>query len=252
MKIRIASDIHWEFDHRGGKEFWTPSELPDDKETVLILAGDLWWGNLSIKVIRTFNERFKKVLVVLGNHDYWHQDKSINMVLLDYWKGLEHLDNVELLDKDPVIVDGVTFIGCTLWTDFNFGNPKVMADSANVMVADYSNIKHFNPQIWEMENAANFLMIHEAVKKADPVVVVTHHSPSSMSVHSRFKGSPDNYYFHSDYDEYIMDNPNIKLWVHGHMHNFSDYMIRQTRVVANPKGYPYENPHFREDLVINL
>lgn len=33
---------------------------------------------------------------------------------------------------------------------------------------------------------------------------------------------------------------NVKLWVHGHMHNASDYVIGDTRVVCNPKGYPGE------------
>jgi len=34
-----------------------------------------------------------------------------------------------------------------------------------------------------------------------------------------------------------MDRPQIKLWTHGHMHNASDYMIGETRVVCNPRGY---------------
>jgi hypothetical protein len=43
--------------------------------------------------------------------------------------------------------------------------------------------------------------------------------------------------YYSDLSELILDNPQIKTWVHGHMHNQSDYMIGDTRVVTNPRGY---------------
>ena len=43
--------------------------------------------------------------------------------------------------------------------------------------------------------------------------------------------------YHSDLTEFIMDRPEIKLWVHGHMHDDFDYMIGDTRVVCNPRGY---------------
>ena len=43
--------------------------------------------------------------------------------------------------------------------------------------------------------------------------------------------------FHSDLSSFIMDRPQIKLWTHGHMHNVSDYMIGEIRVVCNPRGY---------------
>jgi hypothetical protein len=34
-----------------------------------------------------------------------------------------------------------------------------------------------------------------------------------------------------------MDRPQIKLWTHGHTHELFDYMIGDTRVVCNPRGY---------------
>jgi len=42
-------------------------------------------------------------------------------------------------------------------------------------------------------------------------------------------------------EDFILDNENIKVWVHGHMHDPVDYMIGETRVLANPRGYiPWE------------
>jgi hypothetical protein len=43
--------------------------------------------------------------------------------------------------------------------------------------------------------------------------------------------------FASDLSEFIMDRPQIKLWTHGHMHDPSDYLVDETRVVCNPRGY---------------
>jgi Icc-related predicted phosphoesterase len=42
------------------------------------------------------------------------------------------------------------------------------------------------------------------------------------------------------------------LWVHGHVHNSSDYRIGRTRIVANPHGYGNENPRFNGQLVVEV
>ena len=34
-----------------------------------------------------------------------------------------------------------------------------------------------------------------------------------------------------------MDHPQIKLWTHGHTHEDFDYMVGETRIVCNPRGY---------------
>jgi hypothetical protein len=43
--------------------------------------------------------------------------------------------------------------------------------------------------------------------------------------------------YSSDMDEFIEHRPQIKLWTHGHTHHVFDYMIGETRVVCNPRGY---------------
>ncbi len=45
----------------------------------------------------------------------------------------------------------------------------------------------------------------------------------------------------------------VKLWVHGHIHKQSDYKIKDTRIICNPRGYPDEpNPHFDPSLVVEI
>jgi len=69
-------------------------------------------------------------------------------------------------------------------------------------------------------------------------VVCTHHAPTFNSVAEWYKHDTlMNGAFASDLSELIMNRPQIKLWTHGHMHNVSDYMVGETRVVCNPRGY---------------
>jgi Icc-related predicted phosphoesterase len=69
-------------------------------------------------------------------------------------------------------------------------------------------------------------------------VVVTHHAPTALSIAECYKGDTlMNGAFQSDLIDFILDKPQIKLWTHGHMHNVSNYMIGETRIVCNPRGY---------------
>jgi hypothetical protein len=81
------------------------------------------------------------------------------------------------------------------------------------------------------------------MKRDKPVVVITHMAPSFMSVNEKYlHDTVTNGGYASDMSEFILDHDNIKVWVHGHMHNPVDYMIGDTRVLANPRGYvPWES-----------
>jgi predicted phosphodiesterase len=75
-------------------------------------------------------------------------------------------------------------------------------------------------------------------KEGEKIVVVGHHTPSHQSCHPRYQhDSLMNGGYHSKLDDYIMDHPQIKLWTNGHTHELYDYMIGDTRVVCNPRGY---------------
>ena len=49
----------------------------------------------------------------------------------------------------------------------------------------------------------------------------------------------------SDLSNLILDNPQIKYWLHGHTHQQVDYMVGETRVMCNARGYAgYEESGF--------
>jgi hypothetical protein len=81
-----------------------------------------------------------------------------------------------------------------------------------------------------------------------PVVVVGHHAPSHKSVKPKYERDVHmNGAYRSDLENFIADRPRIKLWVHGHTHSEFDYMVAETRVVANPRGYVGYERGLQED-----
>jgi Icc-related predicted phosphoesterase len=258
IKISVCSDLHLEYGYQ---------ELPGGD--VLVLAGD-------ICEYRTFKKQFhitkpaeylagtypaydffykecakyKKVFYVIGNHEHYHHrfDKTI----LDLKALLPA--NVILLEKECFEYEGVVFLGGTLWTDLNKGNPITVYTVKNFM-NDYRVIQNFYPtrSLYHKLTTDTTVAEHRTTKHQfkfiletnidKPVVVITHMAPSFQSVNARYKDAGDtNAGYASAMDDFILDNPNIKVWIHGHMHDPVDYMIGTTRVIANPRGYvPYES-----------
>ena len=84
-----------------------------------------------------------------------------------------------------------------------------------------------------------------------PTVVITHHAPHWDSVHPKFRSDPVTGAFASDLSSLIIQHqPN--LWVHGHVHNSSDYRVGTSRIVCNPHGYGNENPAFNGQFVVEV
>ena len=98
-------------------------------------------------------------------------------------------------------------------------------------------------------------MMTEVLPEVSPkVFVFTHHAPSLKSVINSPRSGELAGAYASDCEDIIKDNENIKVWAHGHIHENQDYMIKQCRVIANPRGYnDYgENTEFNKKFTITL
>lgn len=129
-----------------------------------------------------------------------------------------------------------------LWVDDGSNGGKYLTNEAGQMIQIGYKRKE-EPANWSPEDTVEeheqMLDYIKAVTQ-DPgsYIVVGHHAPSSRSVADWYRADTImNGAFRSELDEFIEDHPQIRLWIHGHMHNDSDYMIGQTRVVCNPRGY---------------
>ncbi len=173
-----------------------------------------------------------------------------------------------MLDDEARVIGGVRFLGSTLWTDFLlFGDGEgrsLAVEQALLSMRDYSRIwldeeqlQRFTP----LDSAALFqrhaawLGHALAQPHAGPTVVITHHAPSTASIHPRFAGSPLNACFVSR-AHHLADGDRVRLWIHGHTHDSFDYDLDGTRVLCNPRGYARdgvnENARFDPGLVVEV
>jgi len=252
MKIALASDIHLEF----GDLFLKNEENAD----VLILSGDICTAKQFQKkpkqsfLVKNFFRRcsfeFPHVVYVLGNHESYDYDIALTYDRLK--SELDDLLNIHLLEKESWEHNGITFVGGTLWTDMNKNDPLTLWHCGQRM-SDFQLIKNtthrdissggYAPR-WSAEDSVedhkkmlDYIRINTE-DKAKQYVVVTHHAPTPISIAESYRfDTLMNGAFASDLSEFIMDRSQIKLWTHGHMHNVSDYMVGDTRVVCNPRGY---------------
>jgi hypothetical protein len=153
---------------------------------------------------------------------------------------------VYFLERDTKIIDDVVFVGGTLWTDMNKGDPLTL-HAVRDMMNDFRIIKNDQKGFTPLKPADVATRHRETLQyirhilsehKDKKCVVVGHHSPSFQSVHEEYKTQYlMNGAYHSDLSEFIIDHPQVKLWTHGHTHHPFDYVIGETRIVCNPRGY---------------
>jgi predicted phosphohydrolase len=243
-----------------------PKELPDDKDTILILAGDIWIGTKFIEYagfswISVISSRFKQVLIVLGNHDYWPCNGALsikdgadkcNSMLQDVG-----IFNAHVLDMSTVKIDNYLFIGATLWTDMYKMNPLAMHNMSNYMRYD-GKIAYYTGQngAWERFTSQRWVQLHykhreyiRLVASQNPsmkIIVITHHLPLHQLGDPNFANDSGTAYYVSDLSDLILDNPNIKLWACGHSHVHNDKIFGETRMYMNPVGYSSEQFEKRE------
>jgi len=237
-KINVISDLHLEF-----ADLYLPGG------DILILSGDVCEAkNLKpdSKYTRFFQEectKYRHVIYVMGNHE--HYGFKFNKTYEQIKSFLPA--NIHLLEKESVVLDDILFVGGTLWTDCN-GRDPITAYTLRQNMNDYRVIgnlysdgyRKLTPEFTVQEHVKTKNYISKCAKEAGdrPVVVVTHHSPSTQSIKPKYQ---DDYHMNGGYssrlEDFILDHPNIKYWTHGHTHDTFDYMIGDCRVICNPRGY---------------
>lgn len=230
MKIAVMSDLHLE---------WTPEWLPMLPEIdVIVAAGDIYSGTKAIEWLKQVS-RGIPVIYVLGNHEAYGFDRNANLTAC---KALATGSNVHVLENESIIINGIRFLGSTLFTDFDlFGNGPLDSIKAQGVVSDFKHVTvDGRPlQAYDMVgwfNESKNWLGQELANAHTPTIVVTHYAPSIYSRDSRFSESWDvaNY---CNRLENMINYMGPNLWIHGHIHDQKDYMIGDTRIVCNPKGY---------------
>lgn len=261
MRIQLASDLHLELLRRWPQEcLVTPAGDAD----VLVLAGDIHRG---LDAIERFAGWPVPVLYLAGNHEFY--DSRWEALRSDLRRAADGTA-VRFLDNDVFTLDGVRFLGSTLWTDYRLAGiplPQAM-EAAEAFLLDHRRILtasgplRARQALDEHVRSRAWLARELSLGHGMPTVVLTHHAPHPGSIHPRFAGSPINGAFASDLGELVEQ---ADLWLHGHVHDSFDYRVGRCRIVSNPRGYAqnrhdagsvdelvFENPAFRRQCVIEL
>lgn len=247
MKIHVLSDLHTEF---------APFDPPRTDADVVVLAGDTATGLKGIARAKAwFPDR--PVLYVAGNHEYYGE--SIPRLNHKLAAAAEEA-GVHFMQDREMVIGGVRFLGCTLWTDFElFGERQHSMAAAQAAMNDFRVIR-VDPE-YRRFRPMDALAIHRrsldwlAGRLDEPfdgtTVVVTHHAPSLRSVNPPFRDHPATPAYASDL-EWLLDG-RAAVWMHGHTHMCLDYEIGGTRVVANQRGYPDDAvPGFDPGKIIEI
>jgi len=276
MKIFLASDIHTEHSNSSFDPALYYEQLdfdyPEDAD-VIVLAGDIGeWVN-GIEWAR-YRFKDKPIIYVAGNHEYYDSDLSV----IDEMRSKAKALGIHFLENDTVIIDGVRFLGCSLWTDFN----RYSEEEISKAWRDMNDFKYIKCEQWwtnsmnrekalslmELDSQYGFdpnlfsptvaYLLHRKSlewlshmfnkKHEGKTVVVTHHCPTMQYTAKSTYGS--------NLEKFIKNRANkIDLWVHGHIHQSVDYDVAGVRIVCNPRGYPADihlNKNFSEEKLIYL
>lgn len=262
MRIHPVSDLHLEwspaFRHSVGmtlqrssaaelKQHWGP-----DNVDLVIAAGDIHLGPLAPGWLR-FLYGAKRILYVPGNHEY-------------YGHRLDQLDGqiqrecerhgVDFLQCSRVEIDGVVFLGATLWTDFAAFAPRVRVARAGRLAEetfpDYDVIQTLSRSkggprkitwrdILELHRKQLY-WLEDAISRhqGQPLVVVTHHSPSLSLGHPNYRNDAATAAICSRLDN-LVERSRATYWICGHSHWPMRVQLGQTLVVNNSCGFVGEN-----------
>lgn len=221
----------------------------------MILAGDVHTkGNARAWITEHF--RAVPVIYVTGNHEYYGEKiPSLVAELKADFAGT----NVHVLENETLSLDGVEFFGATLWTDMQLSGDPITGSAHAADMTDFKRIRlsstyrKFRPVDARKFHAESRVRIERFLtSETSRRVVVTHHAPSKRSLPEHLRPLPISCGYASNMDE-LITSAGPTLWIHGHIHASSNYNIGQTRVIANPRGYPDEqNPNFVPDLVVEV
>ncbi|MDB5932701.1 MAG: metallophosphoesterase [Massilia sp.] len=277
MRIQLFSDLHLERYPDFQPKFTAGVD-------VIVLAGDIGSYQSGSRLESTdFGlERFSplrpgstcsKVLYVPGNHEF--DSLEFDEAYARLRATCERL-GITWLDREVVAIDGVRFVGTTLWADFEAlidpdSTPTKQMQAltkafraANYYLSKNTTLKLGEPVlaegIREMSLACQaWLRDTLSVPFDGPTVAVTHFAPSLLSADPRYGVTAGTAGFCNALDDLL---PLADVWMHGHLHCLNDYLVEGSeggrswacRVVANPLGYlsKGEQAAFRENLVIEV
>lgn len=257
LSFQFVSDVHLDCRDSSDESKWPkiPRLAP-----LLILAGDIGRANQSHYVVylRQLCEIFDTVILVPGNHEYYQASKPTHTFAeVDSLLASFDIPNLVVLQKGSLVVNGVRFIGCTLWSNVDVDNPYVKLD-----MSDYYKIytkkdeTDITRRSWTKLHPSLVLdthrdhvryLTHAIAASKEPVVVISHHCPTNRHLLPRKDTCSLSGCFATPLDVTHPDlfKRPVIAWIAGHSHRImNDYVDfpdgNRVLMLMNACGYPSE------------
>lgn len=225
VKIQYFSDIHLEFGS---------VTIPETDADVIIAAGDIGIYKQGVEWLKTLK---KPVIYVAGNHEFYENELNATLSAI---RAESRGSNVTFLENEKLMLEGIRFLGCTLWSDLG-GDEDDRIGSLQRTVNDFRKIRYgvesFDMAVFRQLHQQSRDWLERELKKPfrGKTVVVTHHAPTQWS----WNDSPNavkRYAYCSDLKS-LLHEYDVSAWIHGHTHSPSDYRCAGARILCNPRGY---------------
>jgi Icc-related predicted phosphoesterase len=217
-----------------------------------VLAGDIHVGKSLIDFVQRVNGALPNthIIFIAGNHEFYRQCRTTTLTI--YREAFSSHKMIHFLENDYIDIDGVRFIGATLWTGFPLHSPKYTLEEVmtyakdNVsdfsLIADETNpLKMFTPMIAKTLFNESKAEIIKILEQSNPkkCVVVTHFPPAKQVLHPLYPPDLVTSYFTTDCLD-IINTYQPAYWFYGHNHWSDRTSIGSTKLVSNQFCYPNE------------
>jgi hypothetical protein len=110
VRLHFLSDLHVEFAP------FVPDPAAVDMADVIVLASDIHQGARGMAWVR---QAFagKRIIYVAGNREFYKHHWDAHLALLREQAAMYGID---FLENDVVTIEGIRFLGTTLWTEFEY------------------------------------------------------------------------------------------------------------------------------------
>lgn len=280
MRIFPVSDLHLE---RRRLDLIAPAAEPFD---LLACPGDLYEGHPERGLAALLHlAQCRPIVLVPGNHERYAptgDPRTAPELLADLEAEVARVNGLGarihlLQEAQSCVIDGVRFVGATLWSDWGLAGRWLATDTpdrpddpvayAAAQMTDpvtgsreyLGSIRNADGSPWQPADAmaahrTERAALHAALRTPHdgPTVVVTHH-PASPLAADRYRDQPGvpwwvPAFYASTVLEDLGDAERPELWISGHFHAGHDLAVGRCRWVSNP----VEGVTYRSDFVVEV
>jgi len=253
VRIAFTADLHF-----GMRPTWDVAvrelarRVLERRPDVIVIAGDVAVADprTTIECLRLFSDSPAYKLVVPGNHDIWTTREGHGADSLAIYEKIfpktASVSGFHLLDRSPVVLDGIGFAGSIGWYDYGFADDRLDVPYEWYAEKRLPGVSLWNDGRfvrWEHDDLSFTQRVLDTLAKhldvvrreASQIVAVTHHLPFSALVrrrahrgwtfHNAFMGTPR-------MGDLLLAEPKVRLSVCGHSHYARSVRVGHLQAVS--------------------